>query len=338
VRDGGRRRLSPVVPALGVESSGSFFEELGAGVVHFPYQAFSRCGVPTVYNPHDLQFVHFPEFAAPERVRHRRTTVRAACRLAAAVAAESRQTAEDVVEHCGVGPSKVLVVHRGSPLGVYREPTADMVVGLRRRLGGADPFALYPAQTWPHKNHIGLAGALRVLRDRDGTRLTVVCTGRQNEFFPEIRAEARRLGVDEQLRFLGYVEAAELRALYGEALLVVVPSLFEGGGFPLLEAFEASVPVACSHIPALAEYAGDAALLFDPRSPEGIADALARLVGDGALRERLVSRGRERSRAFTWRRTALTYRALYRRLAGRSLSDEDRELLAASAFRPKEVG
>jgi glycosyltransferase involved in cell wall biosynthesis len=97
----------------------------------------------------------------------------------------------------------------------------------------------------------------------------------------------------------------------------------------VFEAFSAGVPVACSDVTCLPRQVGDAAILFDPREPGAIADALVRLWSDAELRARLASRGRERVARFTWDRTARTYRALYRQVGGRQLSAEDRELLDA---------
>lgn len=93
------------------------------------------------------------------------------------------------------------------------------------------------------------------------------------------------------------------------------------------EAFLAGAPVACSAVTSLPEQAGDAALLFDPDRPEEMAGAIARLWTDAALRERLIARARERVAEFTWDRTARTFRAHYRRLMGRWLAPDDRELL-----------
>jgi glycosyltransferase involved in cell wall biosynthesis len=132
------------------------------------------------------------------------------------------------------------------------------------------------------------------------------------------------------VRFLGYVTATELRAIYHAAQFVIFPSLFEGGGLPVLESFHESVPVACSNVTALPEYAGDAALLFHPFSIESIADVLRRMTTDADLRETLRQRGSARIRLFTWERTAKTYRALYRQVARAPLSDEDRALLTDS--------
>ena len=320
-----RRGFKGVIP-----SSDGFFESLGGSVVHFPYQAFVRCELPTVYNPHDLQHVHHPEFFGRDQLRYRQRAYRGACLLATAVACESRFGANDVIAEYSVPAERVHVVLRGAPLAIYGSFPPDRLAATEERLEAPSEFALYPSQAWPHKNHIRLAHALHLLRERDGLVVNVLCTGRETDHSREVATEVERLGLRHQLRFLGYVEPLELRALYRLARFVLVPSLFEGGGFPVLEAFHEGVPVACSNLPPLVEYAGDAALFFDPWSVDAIADALARMTRDQELRAKLADRGRVRGRAFSWERTARTYRALYRRLAGAELTDADRDLLDAT--------
>jgi glycosyltransferase involved in cell wall biosynthesis len=109
----------------------------------------------------------------------------------------------------------------------------------------------------------------------------------------------------------------------------VIPSRFEAASGPLWEAFEAGTPAACSNVTSLPEQAGDAAIVFDPDDVDAIADALLRLWTDSELRSALVTKGSERIRAFTWARTARTYRALYRRLGDQPLTNDDEGLLSA---------
>jgi glycosyltransferase involved in cell wall biosynthesis len=108
---------------------------------------------------------------------------------------------------------------------------------------------------------------------------------------------------------------------------MVFPSQFEGCGLPLLEAFLAEVPTTCSNATCLPEQAGDAALIFDPNKPEEIADAILKLWMDDELCRKLVERGKQRVKHFTWDYTTKLFRAHYRRIA-RCLTDEDRAMLA----------
>jgi glycosyltransferase involved in cell wall biosynthesis len=110
---------------------------------------------------------------------------------------------------------------------------------------------------------------------------------------------------------------------------VAIPSLFESNSLPLFEAFQAGVAALCSNVTSLPEQAGDAAIVVDPRDTGAIASALERLWNDAPLRADLGERGRRQVARFTWDRTARHYRAVYRRLAGRALTDEDKAILNA---------
>jgi glycosyltransferase involved in cell wall biosynthesis len=201
----------------------------------------------------------------------------------------------------------------------------------RARLELPEAFAYYPAQTWKHKNHLALLDALSLLRDRDGIEVPVVFTGHQNSFHVKIDRKVRSLGLQSQVRFLGYVAPADVQALYMLSRMLVFPSLFEGFGLPVAEAFRRGVAVACSTATCLPEIAGGAAELFDPRSVGEMAAAIRRVWTDPDLRRRLVERGRARGSTFTWRDTAARHRALYRQVAGRRLEDSDQILLRRMA-------
>jgi glycosyltransferase involved in cell wall biosynthesis len=254
---------------------------------------------------------------------------RTACGHAHAIASESDAVKDDLVNQYGLDPRKIFVVRWGSPTAFYDEVHNEDLPTLRGKFGLPERFAFYPAQTWPHKNHIRLLEAVSVLRDRHRVRLSLVCTGRKNKHWPSIERRIMELRLARQVSFLGYLTSAELRALYHLAQFLVFPSLFEGGGFPVLEGFHEGAPVICSDIPPLREYGGDAVLTFDPRSTDSIAASLLRISGDEGLREQLRTRGKERVRLFTWERTAKAYRALYRKVAGVSLSEEDSRLLTS---------
>jgi glycosyltransferase involved in cell wall biosynthesis len=237
---------------------------------------------------------------------------------------------KDVARQYGIAPKKIFAILYGVPTALYDSPTSQSLAQITRKFRLPELFAFYPAQTWAHKNHIRLLEAMALLRERERLSMNLVCTGRKNDFWRVIEKRIHELKLEKQVRFLGYVTATELRAIYHAAQFVIFPSLFEGGGLPVLEAFHEGIPVACSNVTALPEYGGDAALLFDPFSIESIADAWRRMTTDANLRETLRQRGSQRIGLFSWERTAKMYRALYRQVAGVPLSDEDQVLLTTS--------
>jgi glycosyltransferase involved in cell wall biosynthesis len=314
-------------PLKVVPKSTGYYESLGADVVHFPFQMFSICDTPFIYNPHDLQHLHYPEFFKREDIAAREVTWPMACRLAAAVATDARWVRDDVSVRYGIKLQKIYSIPMGPPTEVYGTVSENIVAEVNAKFDLPDAFAFYPAQTWPHKNHLRLIEALALLRDR-GLNVNLVCTGKQNEHSRVIVRRIRDLGLEKQVRFLGFIAPLELRALYRLAQFVIHPSIFEGGGLPILEAFREGVPVACANTTSLPEYAGDAALLFDPMSADCIAQAIRQMVTNAELRDDLRQKGSKRIRLFTWERTAKTYRALYRLLGKQPLTEEDRYLLA----------
>jgi glycosyltransferase involved in cell wall biosynthesis len=157
----------------------------------------------------------------------------------------------------------------------------------------------------------------------------LVCPGQRNRFYPRIAERARELGLEETTRFPGFLPPSELRGLYRLAEALVFPSLFEGWGMPVTEAFSAGLPVACSSAAGLPDLVGDAGLIFDPERPEEIADRVHRLWASSALREQLRERGARRAERFSFDHAARLFRAHYRQIAGKRLPEEDRILLAS---------
>jgi glycosyltransferase involved in cell wall biosynthesis len=316
------RRQWPEVPI-----SDGFYEGLNCDVLHFPFQQFMLCAVPTIYNPHDLQHLHYPKFFDPYDIAVRETVWRAGCQLANTVVVASEWVKQDVAQQYGVSPNKIQVIPWAPPTQAYLAPDDELVKSVREQYGLGDSFAFYPAMTWEHKNHLRLLEAIALLRDREGMRLHLICTGYKNNFWRTIEERLQALQLQDQVKFLGVIPSEHLRAVYRLSEFVIIPTLFEAASGPLFEAWQEMTPVACSTVTSLPEQAADAALLFDPLSIEAIADALSRLASDVELRENLKQRGAKRLGDFSWERTAKAYRAVYRRAAHRPLSEEDAELL-----------
>lgn len=305
----------------------SFYEGLGCDVIHFPFQSYEPCNLPTVYNPHDLQHLHHPEFFDAPEIARREALHPSACRAANTVVVASDFVRRDVVGRYRIEPRKVQVIPWAPPPLPERSGAEDFPT-LREKYGLSEmPFALYPAMTWEHKNHSRLLEALAVLREREGLEVRFVFTGHKTDFWPRVERRVDELKLGSQVNFLGLIPSEELSALYRAAQFVFVPTLFEAASAPLFEAWQHGAPVACSSVTSLPEQASGAALLFDPFDVEAIADALARMATGAGLRDELRRRGASRLKDFSLERTAKAYRAVYRRAAGLRLDEEDCQLL-----------
>ena len=243
----------------------------------------------------------------------------------------------DLIEAYRLPETQVCVVPGASVLSAYAEPSTEDIMRIRREHGLPDTFALFPAQTFPHKNHLALLEALAIARDRHGVRIPIVASGHQNDFFAQIVRRADSLALRDQVFFVGFLPEIDLRALYRSARCLVFPSAFEGWGLPVVEAFTEGIPVACADATSLPEVAGGAALLFPPNDTSLMADSIVRLWTDAELRAELVRKGRARSGQLSWTRTARMFRAHYRRISGRPLDEGDESLIAESFGRRAQV-
>jgi glycosyltransferase involved in cell wall biosynthesis len=251
--------------------------------VHFPLSVM----LPLVSEPPaattilDLQHEFLPENFPRWELAYRRYLYGASARRSEIVIAISEHGRETLVERLGLEPERVRTIHLGVDLERF-SPDDD----------SREPFLLYPANRWPHKNHETLFRALASLPE-----YRLVLTGYDGAV-PD--------GVDSR----GRVSAGELAGLYRRAAALVFPSLYEGFGQPVLEALASGCPVACSDLPPLREVAGETAVYFDPREPESIAAATREAV------ERGGGSGPARAARFTWDECARRHDEVYRELAG----------------------
>jgi glycosyltransferase involved in cell wall biosynthesis len=260
---------------------------------------------------HDLIYRTVPEAHPGVRALGMRVLVPLAAHRSDRVIADSAATAEDIRRYLHVAPSRVDVI----PLGIGRRRDAVMAEPeLRTRLdAGERPILLTVSAKLAHKNLARLIGALASIPD--GKRPLLVLPGYQTPHETELRNRAHELGIQDDVRFLGWISAAELEGLYAAAAGFVFPTLAEGFGLPVLEAMARGTAVACSDIPVLREVVGDDALFFDPRSEAAIGAAISRLLADAPLAARLRAAGPQRAARFSWQRAAEETLASYRRAA-----------------------
>jgi len=265
-------------------------------------------GQPLVVTVHDLAFDRYPNlFPRAWRTMYR-LGLRATVRRADAIVTPSRATAEDVLSRTKVDPGKLHVVPEAAAL-----PPSEVDVGeALARLKVRPPYVLFVGTIEPRKNLVRLVRAYRRVA-ATGVPHALVLAGPLGWHHESLMRELALEGPGE-IVMTGALPPAELDAIYRAADAFVYPSVYEGFGLPVLEAMSRGIPVVASTTSALPEVTGDAAIGVNPRSVREIAAAIASLVGDVALAERLAAGGRLQAERFSWDRTARMTLEVYERV------------------------
>lgn len=274
---------------------------------HFPNFIIPPCARgKAVVTVHDLSFARFPQYAEEGNLKRLEKRFGATLARADAIITVSQFSKRELVELYGLSPDRVMVTSHGVSIQPRPRPARPLPF----------PYFLFIGTIEPRKNLETLLEAWRILKGRSGAHWThrLFVVGHHGWRCKPAKEQAREKGVDADVIVLDYVRDEELPNLYGAAEALVYPSLYEGFGFPPLEAMACGTPVIASTAPAIPEVVGDAAILCDPRDAEGFAEAMLRVRDDAALRERLTARGLARAGQFTWERTARETLALYRKL------------------------
>ena len=219
--------------------------------------------------------------------------------------AVSETTKREVVQVFGIEPHRISVVHHGGASEIF-SPEASSRRGILDRYGITQPYILSVSSVFTFKNYLRLVQAYDILRTKLSTvpRLLVIGAVKHRSYFDEITELIDALGLQESVKFLGYVAHADLPAIYANAQAYVFPSLCETFGLTPLEAMACGVPVAASNVSVMPEVCGDAAVYFDPYDPDDVADVMREVLTDRSLREDLIARGFRRVQQFSWERTA----------------------------------
>ncbi|HMR62709.1 MAG TPA: glycosyltransferase family 1 protein [Anaerolineae bacterium] len=265
----------------------------------------------TLLTVHDLSFVREPESVMPGMARHLNTWVPRSVQRADHVIAVSESTRHDLIDLYQTPPEKISVLYHG--VGAEFRPILDAarLATVRRKYSLPEPPLILSVGTvQPRKNYQRLLQAFAHVRPA----ASLVIAGGQGWYFDEILAEVRRLHLESRVRFLGFVDEADLPLLYNLATVFVYPSLYEGFGLPVLEAMACGVPVVASRRSALPEVVGAAGQLIDPVDIEGMAGALTELLADETLRRQLSAAGLGQAARFSWARTAEQLVSLYQSL------------------------
>jgi glycosyltransferase involved in cell wall biosynthesis len=295
-------------------------KRLGIELLHEPHYVLPLL-TPTrsVVTIHDCIHLLFPQYL-PNRMAlgYARFMMGQAIRRSATVFTVSEASRQDILRFYPEADEEcVQVVPNAIDPSLIENPGEEEIERVRERYQIRGRFVLYAGNIKPHKNLDRLIAAFGLLKRRNGLEdVKLLIIGDEIHKYGSLRRAVESAGVRHDVRFFGFVPDSTLAALYRLASVFAFPSLYEGFGLPPLEAMACGAPVVTSKLSSLPEVVGDAAVLVDPYSVEAIADGLARVLEDQALRTDLIARGLLRAASFSWERSVKSIHDTYMKVLG----------------------
>lgn len=259
--------------------------------------------VPSFVVIYDLQHVNQPENFGKFYLLFLKSIIYLSARRSRGVITLSEKSKRDIVSVYGIRPGDVGVTYLACDTDAFRRRTPSEIASVRAKYKLPERYILYSASSLPHKNYQRLLEAFKIVKGKDAG-IKLVLTGARDYGQEAIIKKIDALGLKDDVVFLGWLPFEDMPVIYSAAELYVFPSLHEGFGIPVLEAFASGVPVVCSRIEPVTEVAGDAAFYVDPMSVDDMASGISKVLDDKALRERLVTIGLKRASEFSWKKTA----------------------------------
>ncbi len=276
----------------------------------YPTTISFETGVPYVIAVHDLQHrmqPEFPEVSADGLWDYREYLFRNGCRYATLILADSEVGKEDILNFYGpygVTPDRVKVLPYVPAVYLSAKVSEAEQLRVRTIYQLPERYLFYPAQFWPHKNHARIVQALALLKEGYQIEAPIVFCGSytgeiRESTYRHVISLASRLGIQNQIHYLGYIPDEHMSQLYAGAVALIMPTFFGPTNIPVLESWAFSCPVLTSDIRGIREQVGDAAVLVDPRSVESMAEGISQLWTDEETRTRLRDAGYRRISSYT---------------------------------------
>ena len=296
LRLAGRPSLSSFWPYPQLKQAGVEF------LIHGAVERFSSMDIPYLAVVWDIQHrlqPFFPEVSGDGEWESRERGFGTWLRRATFIVVGTEAAKRELQQFYGIDSERIRLLPHPTPSFVLEVPDRDVARTHLKRFAIHGDFAFYPAQFWPHKNHVLLISAWKILRDQYGWTPQLILSGADKGNLAYIQKKIGQAKLDDVIHAVGFVERNELISFYQNAIALVYPSLFGPENLPPLEAFALGCPVLAANVPGSEEQLGDAALRLNPTDAQAWADALWQIHKDEKLRTLLIGKGTERARRFT---------------------------------------
>lgn len=279
----------------------SFLDELGVDLLFCPFAVsqYYDPAIPMVSVICDLQYISYPQFFSAEEFYHRDKSFKTVCKFATKIVCISDYVRQTVLKNAEVNVDKVVTAHIRLVDRLDRPSKEKITLTLEKFNLENESFLFYPANFWQHKNHAMLLTAFGMYKAKyTKSNLKLVFTGAPDKRMQYIQHAVKKMRMEEQVVFAGYLTNDEFSCLMSSCRAVIFPSLYEGFGMPILEAMSFGKPVLCSNVTSLPEVAGEAALYFDPKKPNEIVNVIEQIEMNPVKLNQLVQCGFERLKYF----------------------------------------
>ena len=261
-----------------------------------------RSDVPQMTQFHDLNFEHFPKDMPRIHLWHYKKYFPKFARKAKRIVTVSEFSKQDIVDCYGVDPQKIDVAYNGVN-EIFKPLSETEILEIRGKYSGGFPYFMFVGSLHPRKNLARLFSAFDRFKSYNRNDVKLVIVGEKRWWTEPIQRAYDAMSCKDDVVFVGRLSAEDLHRVTAAALASVYVSYFEGFGIPILEAFKCDTPVITSNVTSMPEVAKDAALLVDPFNEDSIAKAMIKVLDD-KVRERLIEKGRERAKDFSWDKAA----------------------------------
>ncbi len=262
---------------------------------------FENVDIPFIYTVWDLQHrlqPFFPEVSVSGWLWSERENHYASCLPRATyVITGTEEGKREIMQFYNIDPDRIRVLPLPTPTFSLNTRKAKAQLTIVNEI--SRPFLFYPAQFWPHKNHIALLLALKILHDEYGLEFNLVLTGADKGNLEHVKTISAELGLADKVYYIGFVSFDDMIYLYNNAFALVFPSFFGPDNLPPLEAMSFGCPVIAANQPGVCEQLGGAAILIDPSEEHEIARAIRKLYSNKKYRKNLIERGYKRAKSWT---------------------------------------
>ena len=261
-------------------------------------------GIPAVYCVPDIQHEYYPEFFSEDVLEWRHKYFEHSAKLADAIFTISDYSKMTLVEKYNVSPDKIHVTWLDCPTYFTIDKAFRHSEYVKTEYNLPDRYILFPANTWPHKNHITLIKALESYHSCYGSPPDLVLTGYESDAHAALLRAIKNSVVKEKIHFLGYVDKDHMPAIYKNASCLVFPSMYEGFGIPLVEAMRTECPIIAANNTTMKEIAGDAAIYFDTMDEIELSVCIKYMMNEKQLGKALIEKGKKRTELFSFEKCA----------------------------------